>query len=348
MVFNVRPGLALCDLTPWELLGRLEYDGWVLKKAAKKKRAALVPYRPGGRKVWYLFGTTLTRSRCYMECLLDVDQLFTHDVVVQVPHGESEKYYAKLHAGKVSGVVGMHALEDGQPPPAALEDDVDGDLFDQAAAPLLALPPNNCMPSDAEESAGVLTDDVLDSDSVVSDVGSDHSEQSGAGDLGPDVSESLVVNLGADGGGDGAGMASGGGDGAHPPPPQPHPAGRAPRQYGYSESFRWGQPAPAGFHFLFSTVGMAYGRWQVTCPYHRLNQQTPCTRSKTVHDAEGKQRFLLLLKQWCLKASWHERRRHHKDEPLVVDNCLPEEVMDINVFQLQPPPSPDSRAQKKK
>ena len=114
MLSNVRPGLALRDLTPWELLGRLEYDGWVLKKAVKKKRAALVPYRPGGQKVWYCFGTTLTRSRCYMECLLDVDQLFTHDVVVQVPHGESEKYYTKLQAGKVSGVVGMHALEDGE------------------------------------------------------------------------------------------------------------------------------------------------------------------------------------------------------------------------------------------
>jgi hypothetical protein len=107
-VFEVRPLLAVADLTCYELLVMLDKDGWVWKpwvppKARRKREEnAFLPYRRGSPKVWY---TAKTFSKVYAAVLLDSEALFDQGLP-EIPHGSSDVVYKRIQHGNFA----LHTL----------------------------------------------------------------------------------------------------------------------------------------------------------------------------------------------------------------------------------------------
>lgn len=123
-----------------------------------------------------------------------------------------------------------------------------------------------------------------------------------------------------------------------PPPPIANPqevASGARRRGANEDSFDW-----APFRFIFSgpETKPPHGQWQATCPYHRLNDKTLCTKSMSI-GMSGKESSKRILQWWCLQAPLYNRRRLHGGARMVASSAVPApEIMEARRAALPVPP----------
>ena len=83
-----------------------------------------------------------------------------------------------------------------------------------------------------------------------------------------------------------------------------------------------------------------YGRIQGFCPYHAKNDKTGCTLSIGLKSDTDYDRCRLYIMAWLLDAPTFKRKdSHHKHKDHI--SVPPEEMMQIKVRLLPPPPSKD-------
>ena len=124
--------VLLENLTTWELILRLDAEGWTWKKLANKKKAGPLSYSIGDPKIWY--SSCVSTSEFYLRALLSAPRLAEagpHAIL----HGQLPSYYKRLLGGGK------------QPPPprrrAALKFEFESDVADGIRGPL---PPEDVLP----------------------------------------------------------------------------------------------------------------------------------------------------------------------------------------------------------
>ena len=109
-------------------------------------------------------------------------------------------------------------------------------------------------------------------------------------------------------------------------------------------SHRW-----HGFTFTYTPAKAGGGEkgchWFVVCCYHKLSDQTRCTKSVTVRANEDANEVKKALMAWCVQAPKYNRKRDHGSvvpRQLMVDyaGTLQEDTLERQAQQLPPPPLP--------
>jgi hypothetical protein len=102
-VFRVREGIPLADCTNYELLRKLQVDGWAWRQwlAPSSRPRGLQdgfgPYTKGAPKVWY---SGKVVSRPYVLALLDSESLFEKGLT-ELQHGLSDADYNRFLRGDI-------------------------------------------------------------------------------------------------------------------------------------------------------------------------------------------------------------------------------------------------------
>ena len=130
---------------------------------------------------------------------------------------------------------------------------------------------------------------------------------------------------------------------AEMPPIPPPPAVIAEPVADCEEAFDWGPHHPGerpGFHFHYSPPDKRppHGQWQVLCYYHKLNDNTACTRSVSCLTAGGKAQALKILKVWCTRAPIHNRKRHHWKDVVQPWHVPDPEIIEARARSMRLPP----------
>ena len=130
---------------------------------------------------------------------------------------------------------------------------------------------------------------------------------------------------------------------AVPPPPLEEAPARTPERKPraktiaekHPDSFDWG---PFRFTFTGPEKRPPHGQWQATCPFHRLNAKTGCTRATQVGPTDSsKDDAKRTLQTWCLLAPLHDRKRRHTSAHVKKADVLPQELLDQRLMELQAP-----------
>ena len=310
------------DATEFQLFMLLDERGWQVRKAPGKKqeRLLLPPATKGGDRIWYVGGTDLVRIRSYLLCLVHIDTL---DNVVEIHPFQEQKYYAQILDGSGDGrrVVAAPAIADVAREPLEL------DVEDQ---PMLQLEDVPLPPHLGQEVAVELVSDGEVSDA--SDVQSDQSGQSfGSGGNAGEThdgggADDVVNDVGVDAGDVPSGSDQVRGDAKRR---------RVDRQV-HKDTVMWG---PFRLTFKKASEGCPHGSWQATCPYHRLNTKTKCTKTRQLTTAADSDAAKLYVMRWCMEAAAFPRKKLHAKFRPVASNMLPEALMQAQVHMLPEPPS---------
>eukprot|EP00959_Pyramimonas_sp_CCMP1952_P434145 9091287-Pyramimonas_sp.AAC.1 len=90
---DVRPR----DMEPYELLDHLLSNRWQLRVAPGGRGGTVKDapaYSARGERVFFVAKGALTVSSNYMRALAEAEDIFATDILLRIPHGRSEKYYA--------------------------------------------------------------------------------------------------------------------------------------------------------------------------------------------------------------------------------------------------------------
>ena len=109
---RLQEGMALADLSTFQLCQKLEGLGWVWQRARAGHRQP-EPYSRGSLRVWYTVGVQIHRE--YLLCLAQSDQLFEQRAECGVAHLQNVKYYRLLLAGEFVAWLIHHTSLDAHP-----------------------------------------------------------------------------------------------------------------------------------------------------------------------------------------------------------------------------------------
>ena len=348
---SVRAGLAIEDLTAYELVLKLEEEGfsWCRLPPAAKRQLAL-PYAPGREKVWY--STHALPPLAYFQALLQAEEIITAGVHAEIAHGKDKKFYLAVLAGESVECRTRHPKRR-----ALLDADADLPLpcpaqqarSKQRRRGLPAAPESLPAGFDAPGSPDSQPDSVMQellqyfdsSEPEENKVEGGAVVEGGIGDFlaAPDTPEAPTPPPGRD---------------APPAPSSPQPpnsevvpggvegvAGH--REGGHAgadaerddlvhvqrmlSSSRWGvcrltpkQPGSKG--------GGRYGGFEGTCPFHKRNNVTGCKKYVSIKGPgdEPRDKAFRQVLYWCCQAHDVSRQREHLRVPL-------EPVPDMAVLQ---------------
>lgn len=125
-----RLDVALAEATTWEVICRLEGEGWRWNKMPRsvKARHALPPYMPGADRVFYSAGVDLDLT--YLRALATADTLFAKGFQRILHWSADKKYYKKLLSGDLS----VWEVAEPEQKKRRLQLDMDCDVLAEGAA----------------------------------------------------------------------------------------------------------------------------------------------------------------------------------------------------------------------
>ncbi len=278
-VFDVRPGVALTDCTAWELMLKLEEQGWEWRKLppGQANRAALA-YDLDRSKVWYSAGTSVHKT--YLLALLSATELFRAGVPY-ILHGQSARFYQKLLDEK--------ALPLPRALCAAVPGRIEYDLEVDAAAPssVVALEPEEMLTLEDEDGAGVL--DL--GGGLAAFMEQDESDEEGLRNpLRKQADEEGLQEQEEE---------------QEQEPPVGGMEAAAP-QHPHSDLPQTGMFG--AFRFTRKQKG-----YQARCPFHRKSTVTECKKFMAVSGSSRAEATATWQKLafWCVRALTFSRQRHH-------------------------------------
>ena len=276
---DVRESVALKDATIFELLLRLQDNGWTWQALPKIKaaRGDIEPYRLGGPKVWRTAGHTVLAS--YLQCLLQAKELKDKHGVDAIPHGQFELVYKRLLQGKKWDA--LASIEDAQlrrRQPLAV--DVGEGDSDQGEQPALhdAPPINDDVPHEGGSAGqpGSSDDDCDPGEgganlAIEPALGRAEAPEAGPASVHHDAHGRAVLDMRGSWG---------------------------------CFKFSVYPPGPSGGRF---------GVLQAVCPWHARSSVSGCKKSISIADrtAAARDEAMRMAKFWCVQASRFERQWEH-------------------------------------
>ncbi len=326
----------LTDSTVYELMLRLQDDGWTWRNSGGRPEKSLPAYRmvePATPKEWSST-TSMKRNpqsmKPYLLCLLQSESL-AQNGVVDIAHGQTQEYY--------------NALLEGRPPAAAAKADR------KRRRETLALESDVGVSSGVADEAGDAAAPGIPAEAAAAAEADDESfeaelqvalEEALMGPPPPPASPPRLL----DGGGGAppthpaaiAASASGGalptaGVEAEPELPARPVAGLAHAEKAEEDSvydinidlLRLAKPF---FVFKFSskragTQLLAHGGLEANCPFHRKGSRTGCKKFMRCNgpSAEARQATLTRLKWWCAQAAQYRFQWQHVAFTPSLEDC---------------------------
>ena len=346
LVCEPRGDVALADCTVYELVRRLEAEGWTwssLPSNAQKRRELC--HSADAAKIWY--STASLPNAAYLQCLLDADRLRGLGVV-SIPHWSPRPLvtYKRLLQGELGDAPARARV--------ALLDDVDvgqglpQPVLDQEGAPLVVDCPGQELEDPLDEQLEESSESPvseLDLAQLLAEMEEVHDEQqeleAHAESLPrPAPAESVEVELTSS-------SSSRPRVEQAPLLERAAPSARLPRntQRGtvtFWGCFRMSRLAP-------KAPSRPYGAIEAVCPFHMLNDKSECKKYVSHKSSSDEQQDLdyKAILHWCAQAHSFNRQRHHvgtKLLPHASARGLTMEVLNAQRIDDPPanPPIPDS------
>ena len=312
-----RDGVALLDMTAFELVSHLQDDGWrwalwipKSKRTARSQREHPIPeaYAVGDAKIWYAAGLP---ARQYLQCLMRAGEL-RRQGLAGVPHGLDMKSYQRILEGDFS-------VADIRQAPQMLLPDVEGGPGPGPAAgstavvaPLAAAPALLAYLDDSSDSSSSGEDSRHAFDSkrktisfcldvvwcqtnVAPNKSGRDLDLEGALEVVIEAAVADVVAVDAAPAGGAAPALAARNDEPPLPPPESDPDAPEPLQHDMSIVPASPAPPPPrppeegdillrGKWGVFSFTPRAagkqckFGGWQARCPFHKLSDQSGCKK----------------------------------------------------------------------
>lgn len=272
-VGDVRPNIPVDEMSSYELILKLQDEGWSWMFLSARARALSHDLRATPRElVWY---SGMSVQRGYLRCLLQGPSLLGRYGIECIPHHAKPATYQDLLRG-VAPQPEVAPIEDAEFQAWLPDDRPRGVAVGPSSVP-------QCGPDTEEQPAD------------------DASAMANEGDVAADILvDDDLFNEMFEGGGDEEAdeeVDPGPASEDHPPP---KPAEAARRAAMAGRSFRWGC-------FLFTRKA---GAFQATCPWHKKSIATGC--KKTLSIGRGTEEDCIRrLKFWCVQArKWRLQREH--------------------------------------
>ena len=277
--------IAIKDSTVWDLLLKLEADGWEWRAMPRERPP---PYVLGELKRWYS-STSHVYSE-YLQALLEAPRLLEMGIA-DIPHGRQQTVYKNLLAGR-------------PPPPLqrrrkhALEEDLATDLATgDGAAALEAVGDGDRVDLPSFEMA----------ESDLDELGR-HGEATAA-DLAEEAASAAEPLLGE------ATVAE--------PARAPLEAAPPPDGEALADELM-NNPAGSWGCFRFTPVAKGeHGYYQARCPFHRRNLRTDCKQELPVLGPSQQDRRDCIRRLWFWRLSHpdFDRQRHHRSFKPLIHQC---------------------------
>ena len=369
--------LPIANLTTFELVLKLQVDGWTWQRLpAKLADRSALKYCVGDAdghgmspKVWYTAGVTVQRA--YLLCLLQAPDLRDHHAITWLPHHASDRAFSRILEGVQPEVAMQQNPARKRKLPALLAMDVEhGDVdvgFGPDPLPFADRVCDGDARADDDNFDEVGSGEEIEFEEDIADgvpmqgggeaVGGNSTPGHDGGDA--DDGAMTPVHDGGHGGGSPSGIATppaGGGGlspGRHvdedqlPPPPLPPPLDNSDvdPEIDPLDADEMARIAAWG-SFTFSRKSRARappnGAIQASCRFHARNSVTGCKRLIRIltPDAEGERRAQLTLQHWCNNALHFNRQRWHVRMSLAWEDIPSPALVEAQRLDDEPPAVP--------
>ena len=135
--FTTREGIAIEDMSSWEMLRALQEGGWNFLRSPPTNRRHTIPsLLPGAEdRSVYVPSASLHHHRKYLACILQSEDMFATGKLLELHHFQMVNYYKKVLAGSSNGKIPVaraalldaprpELVPDIQSDPEALEGDI--------------------------------------------------------------------------------------------------------------------------------------------------------------------------------------------------------------------------------